>query len=201
MVSKRMSGAGVRIVLAILVVGSVGGIALSQAKGSPAAGSALVVETTHASSMEAPQESTSALVQVAEIDESFLLRVARGLLALVVILSVLWAFSAHRKAIDWALVGKGLLLQLGFALLVLKTDAGRGFFLVVNDVFVALIGYTNAGARFVFGGLVDRVACGADPDRCRHFHRLRDPRFPRTEWHLDEEPRCREGIQHQVLCE
>jgi CNT family concentrative nucleoside transporter len=96
-------------------------------------------------------------VQVGEIDESFLLRVLRGLLALAVILTVLWACSAHRKAIDWALVAKGLSLQLVFALLVLKTDAGRGFFLVVNDVFIALIGYTNSGARFVFGSLVDRV--------------------------------------------
>ncbi|TFG61905.1 MAG: NupC/NupG family nucleoside CNT transporter [Gemmatimonadales bacterium] len=157
MVSKRITATGIRTFLAILVVGSVGGIALSQAKGSPAAGNTPAVEASLASSVAAPQESASALVQVSDIDEPFPLRAARGLLALAVILSVLWAFSAHRKAIDWALVAKGLLLQLGFALLVLKTDAGRGFFLVVNDVFVALIGYTNAGARFVFGSLVDRV--------------------------------------------
>lgn len=162
MVSKRITAAGIRIFLAILVVGSVGGILLSQAKGSPATDSASAVESTLASSMDASvvddgQQSSSGLVQVGEIDEPFPLRAARGLLALAVILSVLWAFSVHRKAIDWALVAKGLMLQLVFALLVLKTDAGRGFFLIVNDVFVALIGYTNSGARFVFGGLVDRV--------------------------------------------
>jgi CNT family concentrative nucleoside transporter len=162
MVSKRLTAARIRILLAILVVGSVGGIALSQAKASPAADTAPAVATTmnasvEASSLDAPQESASGLVQVSEIDESFLLRALRGLLALVVILTVLWAFSAHRKEIDWGLVAKGLSLQLVFALLVLKTDVGRGFFSVVNDIFVALIGYTNAGAGFVFGGLVERV--------------------------------------------
>ncbi len=162
MVSKRITAAGIRVFLAILVVGSVGGIALSQAKGSPVASGEPAVEATLESSsgtsvVQDEQESASGLVRIGEIDESFPLRAARGLLALAVILSVLWAFSAHRKAIDWGLVAKGLLLQLGFALLVLKTEAGRGFFLVVNDIFVALIGYTNSGARFVFGGLVDRV--------------------------------------------
>lgn len=97
------------------------------------------------------------IVDVGAVDESILTRSARGLLAVVVLLAGLWAFSTHRRAVDWALVAKGLALQLVFALLVLKTNVGRGFFEVVNDVFVALIGYTNAGARFVFGSLVDRT--------------------------------------------
>ena len=102
------------------------------------------------------RRATSSIVDVAAVDEPVLTRVARGLLAVVVLLAGLWVFSAHRRAVDWALVVKGLALQLVFALLVLKTNVGRGFFQVVNDVFVALIGYTNAGARFVFGSLVDR---------------------------------------------
>ncbi|MFQ5890421.1 MAG: NupC/NupG family nucleoside CNT transporter [Gemmatimonadota bacterium] len=71
------------------------------------------------------------------------------------ILVVLWIFSARRRSIDWSLVAKGLLLQLLFAILVLKSTWGQGFFRVVNDVFIALIGYTNSGAAFLFGGLVD----------------------------------------------
>ncbi len=90
----------------------------------------------------------------AGIQEPFWLRLLRGLLSLTVLLSVLWIFSAHRRNIDWPLVGKGLGVQLLFALVVLKTEWGRGFFRVVNDVFVALIGYTNEGARFLFGNLV-----------------------------------------------
>ncbi len=89
-------------------------------------------------------------------ERPFWLRLLRGLLGVSVILGGAWLFSAKRKAVDWSLVGKGIALQVVFALLVLRTDWGRGFFRVVNDVFVALISYTNDGARFLFGALVDR---------------------------------------------
>jgi CNT family concentrative nucleoside transporter len=101
------------------------------------------------------QAGGSTLVETGVITEPFLIRVARGLLALVVIILVLWRVSPNRKAIDWSLIAKGLGLQIVFALLVLKTTWGRGFFAVVNDVFIALIQYTVAGAGFVFGSLVD----------------------------------------------
>jgi CNT family concentrative nucleoside transporter len=99
----------------------------------------------------------SPLVDVEKIEESLPVRAARGALALAVLLFALWLFSSRRSAIQWSLVAKGLGLQFVFALLVLKTDWGRRFFGVVNDVFVALIGYTNAGASFVFGNLVQPV--------------------------------------------
>ena len=89
------------------------------------------------------------------IDEPFLSRLLRGLLGLAFLLGTVWVCSAHRRSIRWPLVAKGLGLQIVFALLVLKTGLGRGFFTAVNDVFVALIGYTNAGSRFLFGSLVD----------------------------------------------
>jgi len=88
------------------------------------------------------------------IDEPFPLRLLRGVIGIAFLLSVAWLFSARRKAIDWGLVAKGVTLQVVFALLVLKTGLGRGFFRAVNDIFVALIGYTNAGASFLFGSLV-----------------------------------------------
>ncbi len=90
-----------------------------------------------------------------EIDEPFFSRLARGLLGIAFLLTTVWLCSAHRKSISWPLVAKGLGLQIAFALLVLKTGVGHTFFSAVNDVFVALIGYTNAGSRFVFGSLVD----------------------------------------------
>lgn len=103
----------------------------------------------------AVQQGGSTLVATDGVAEPMLVRIGRGLLAMAVILFVLWRFSPNRRAIDWGLVAKGIGLQLVFALLVLKTTWGRGFFAVVNDVFIALISYTLAGARFVFGSLVD----------------------------------------------
>ncbi len=88
------------------------------------------------------------------IDEPFPIRLLRGIVGLLFLLSMAWLFSARRKAIDWALVAKGVGLQIVFALLVLRTAIGRGFFAAVNDIFVAVIGYTNAGASFLFGSLV-----------------------------------------------
>jgi CNT family concentrative nucleoside transporter len=47
----------------------------------------------------------------------------------------------------------GLTLQLVFGLLILKTDIGAPVFGAVNDAFVALMGYSDAGASFLFGDL------------------------------------------------
>jgi CNT family concentrative nucleoside transporter len=92
------------------------------------------------------------------IDEPLLSRLFRGVIGFTFLLGAAWAFSAHRKAIDWALVGKGVALQVVFALLVLRTGLGRGFFSAVNDIFIAIIGYTNAGASFLFGALTGPAA-------------------------------------------
>lgn len=112
---------------------------------------------TGRSEAETQERSRSQIVDVGAIGEPFLARLGRGALAIAVLVGVLWLFSAHRRSVDWKLVAKGLTLQVVFALLVLKTEWGRGFFRIVNDVFVALIGFTNAGASFVFGNLVNPV--------------------------------------------
>jgi concentrative nucleoside transporter, CNT family len=77
-----------------------------------------------------------------------------SLLGLVVFTLLAYLLSVNRKAVDWMLVAWGIGLQLAFAILILKTGAGRGFFEGANDVFNALIGYTVEGARFIFGNLV-----------------------------------------------
>jgi CNT family concentrative nucleoside transporter len=113
--------------------------------------------TSRAPQQQEPPRAVSTIVDVDAIDEPLPVRAGRGALSLMVLLGTLWLFSTRRSAIRWPLVAKGLGLQLVFALLVLKTDWGRGFFRIVNDVFVALIGFTNAGASFVFGNLVQPV--------------------------------------------
>ncbi len=82
-------------------------------------------------------------------------RILRGALGIGVLLGLGAAFSVHRKEIDWALVAKGLTLQLAVGLLVLKTGWGEAFFRGVNRAFVALVGYTKDGAGFLFGALVE----------------------------------------------
>ena len=86
----------------------------------------------------------------------------RPILALVLILAVAWAISEDRRRVPWRIVGWGLGLQLSFALLILKTEAGRWLFRQVNDVLQALLRFSEAGSQFIFGDLVfNKVPVGA----------------------------------------
>src|SRR4051794_36179352 len=82
-----------------------------------------------------------------------------GLLGLIVILAVAWLFSTHKRAIKLRIIAWGMGLQLAFALLVLKTDFGKLFQAVGRGVN-AMLGYTEAGASFVFG---DALGKGTGP--------------------------------------
>jgi concentrative nucleoside transporter, CNT family len=73
---------------------------------------------------------------------------------LLVFVAVAWLISADRRAVLWRPVAWGLGLQFVFALLILRTEPGRWLFQELNEAFVALLGYTTEGARFIFGNLV-----------------------------------------------
>jgi CNT family concentrative nucleoside transporter len=84
-----------------------------------------------------------------------------GIAGIAVMIAVAYALSENRKAISWRLVGMALVLQAAFAVLILKTDIGIWFFAKVGAVVDLLLAYTEAGARFVFGNLVQsNVAVG-----------------------------------------
>ena len=78
----------------------------------------------------------------------------RGLLGVGVLALCAWALSSNRKRIPWRVVIWGLLLQLVFALIILRTPAGAAAFDAANDAVLALVGYTVSGAQFLFGDLV-----------------------------------------------
>jgi concentrative nucleoside transporter, CNT family len=79
---------------------------------------------------------------------------ATSLLGLIVFLGVAWLLSVNRGAVRWRVVVWGLALQFAFAVVIILSPPGRAFFEALNDLFVALLGYTNEGARFLFGNLV-----------------------------------------------
>ncbi len=62
--------------------------------------------------------------------------------------------SKDRRRIPWRVVGVGTLLQLLFALIVLKSAPGRAFFAGMNDAIVQLLGFSQAGADFLFRSFV-----------------------------------------------
>lgn len=79
-----------------------------------------------------------------------------GLLGIVLILGVSFLMSNNRKAINYRTVGVGLLLQLGLAIFILKTEVGQATFQWLGDAINTLLGQADKGAQFVFGSLVDR---------------------------------------------
>jgi CNT family concentrative nucleoside transporter len=80
--------------------------------------------------------------------------VLRGLLGMAVLVGLAFLASDNRKAIDWKLVGKGLLIQIVFAFLILKVPAVEAVFNWVSTKFIAVIGFTQEGTNFLFGSFL-----------------------------------------------
>lgn len=77
-----------------------------------------------------------------------------------VLIAIAFACSENKKAVDWKLVAAGIVMQLIFAFLILKTEAGLAVFRWLGSIVDALLGFTNEGAKFVFGGLVSPNEAG-----------------------------------------
>jgi CNT family concentrative nucleoside transporter len=71
-----------------------------------------------------------------------------GLFAMV---AIAWLFSKHRERVPWRVIAWGIGLQVSFGVLVMKTDLGLRLFSILNDLVLALLGFTAEGTEFVFG--------------------------------------------------
>jgi concentrative nucleoside transporter, CNT family len=76
-----------------------------------------------------------------------------GILGLLTMLGLAYAFSTNRKAIRGKTVSWGLTLQVLFAIFVLKVEVGRRMFQAAGDGVKKLLAYAFAGSEFVFGEL------------------------------------------------
>ena len=72
---------------------------------------------------------------------------------LALILALAYILSSARRAIDYRTVAWGLSLQFVFALIVLKTSAGRAVFQALGGAITKLLNFTYVGSSFVFGPL------------------------------------------------
>ncbi len=89
--------------------------------------------------------------------------VLRGIIGIIVIIGLAFLFSNNKKRINWRLVGMGLLIQLVFAIFIIKSQFLSNIFaplgwpkLVIEwlgGAIVSLLGFTTEGAKFVFGRL------------------------------------------------
>ena len=76
-----------------------------------------------------------------------------GVLGLIAIIGVAFLLSENKKKINWRLVITGLILQVLFALFVLKTSIGQNIFNGFNGVIMKLLSFANEGTNFLFGPL------------------------------------------------
>ncbi|RZA36668.1 MAG: NupC/NupG family nucleoside CNT transporter [Lysobacteraceae bacterium] len=82
-------------------------------------------------------------------------RIGFGLFGLAVLIGIVFLFSNNKKAVDWKLVATGVVLQIGFAALVLLVPGGKEVFDWLGQVFVKILSFVNAGSSFIFGSMMD----------------------------------------------
>src|SRR5687767_5159312 len=100
------------------------------------------------------QTAAERLAQARQGLDTPLLERGMGIVGVAAMIAIAWALSVNRPRISWRLVGIGLTLQVLFGLFALKTAMGQAFFAGTNTVFDRLLGFTEEGARFIFGNLV-----------------------------------------------
>ena len=72
---------------------------------------------------------------------------------LALLLALAYCLSSARRAIDYRTVAWGLTLQFLFAVIVLKTGAGRAAFQAAGTAITRLLSFAFVGSSFVFGPL------------------------------------------------
>ena len=86
--------------------------------------------------------------------------IMRGLLGIVVLLTIAVACSSDRKKIPWKTVGIGLLIQLTLAIGILRVGWVQQIFEGIGKLFVSILDFTNAGSIFLFGDLMNADSYG-----------------------------------------
>ena len=78
-----------------------------------------------------------------------------GIVGIVVILGIAYAFSSNRKAINFRVVGAAFALQAAIAAIVLYWSGGQQALAALSNGVLAIVTYANAGIDFVLGPLAN----------------------------------------------
>ncbi len=78
-----------------------------------------------------------------------------GFIGIALILGLAFALSNNRKAINYRLVFVGLLIQAILAVFILKVPLGQAIFAHIGHFITKILDFSNKGADFVFGPLVN----------------------------------------------
>ena len=78
-----------------------------------------------------------------------IIKLLRGVLGMAVLIGIAWAFSNNRKAINWRMVGIGLISQLLLAIGILFIPFVQDFFELIGRGFVKILTFTNEGVTYL----------------------------------------------------
>ncbi|EGQ7644761.1 NupC/NupG family nucleoside CNT transporter [Vibrio cholerae] len=78
-----------------------------------------------------------------------------GIIGVTVLILCAYLLSESRSAINWKTISRALLLQIGFAALVLYFPLGQTALSSLSNGVSGLLGFANVGIRFLFGDLAD----------------------------------------------
>lgn len=78
-----------------------------------------------------------------------------GIVGIILILGLSFLLSNNKKAINYRLVITGLAIQLLLAIFILKVPLGQAMFAHIGHFITKILDFSNKGADFVFGPLVN----------------------------------------------
>lgn len=78
-----------------------------------------------------------------------------GLVGILALIACAYLLSENRSFINWKTVSRALFLQVGFAALVLYFPWGQSALASISGGVSSLLGFADAGIRFLFGDLAD----------------------------------------------
>lgn len=79
-----------------------------------------------------------------------------GLIGIAVLIGIAFLMSNNKKKINWKLVMWGFILQISFALFILKTPIGLPFFDSVDYVIKKLLSFSDKGGDFIFANFTTK---------------------------------------------
>lgn len=84
------------------------------------------------------------------------MRILNSIVGIIFIFVVAFLLSNDKKKINWRTIIIGFLIQLGFAIIVLKSAIGKRALEKVATLATSIIGYANEGINFLFGAIIPK---------------------------------------------
>jgi len=110
----------------------------------------MVVDTVLAAIQQVPEVVPMSNIIPERVGFDFnLVKLLRGLLGMGVLIAIAWLFSSNRKAVNWKMVGTGLVFQLLLAIGILYVPFIQDFFEFIGKGFVKILTFTNEGVTYL----------------------------------------------------